>query len=108
MTVGAIGGLCAILRHPVSLSLERLDQIVSNFVTVADESFRHLMRKGEGNEDAAVVTVFQPPIIPDGKSGSEHGLCVAEVAVHDGTGGQHAADKTDALAAGDALWDRVQ
>ena len=90
-----ITGHSHILRHPVAVALERFHQIVGHLIAITDKCVRHLVGQAEGHELALIVPVLQPPVVPDGQTGAEHRLDVAQIPVHDGTGGQHAANKAD-------------
>ena len=95
IAVVVVAGHCHILRHPVAVALEGLYQIIGHRIAVADKGVRHFVGQRKGDEHSLIIPVLQPPVIPDGQTGTEHRLDVAQIPVHDGTGGQHAANKAD-------------
>ena len=84
-----------VLGHAVAPALEQFHHVESHLVAVADKGVRHLDGQGDGDEDPPAVPVLDQPFRAHRQLGPHQGFYVAEVAVHDRAGGQHAAHKGD-------------
>lgn len=77
----------------VAGAVQFFHQIEGDLVTVADEGFGHFGRQFQGNVPPVLVPVLQPPVGPGLNARHEQGPAVAQVTVHDGTGGADTAHK---------------
>ena len=94
-----IPGHCHILRDTVSLTLEPLNKVESNFITVADERFRHLIGQAKWNESPLFVAVLKAPIRSRFNAVAQKRFAVAKIAVHNGACRIDAARKADFFSA---------